>query len=209
VFFRGNWVTGFDASRTARGPFHRLDGGRVEAELMHGSVRTSYGTGDGWAAARLPYAGGSSMLVVVPDEGRLADVEGRLDEVLAEAGALRNDHQVDLVLPRFAFAGQADLVPALQRLGVVDAFDRELADLGGVAEGPVGDDLFVSGAFHQATVAVDEDGTTASAATGIVAGVTSMPPPAALRADRPFLVAIEHDATGELLFLGRVLDPTA
>lgn len=209
VFFSGNWLHPFDEARTAAGPFHLLDGTEAEADLMRGSVRTSYGAGDGWAAVRLPYAGGSSMLVVVPDEGRLADVEARLGAVLDEVSGLRSDHQVELTLPRFEFATEADLVPVLQRLGVVDVFDPGRADLTGVAEGPPGEDLFVSGAFHEATVAVDEQGTTATAATGVVAGVTSMPAPASLSADRPFLVAIEHDATGQLLFLGRVLDPTA
>src|SRR5690606_6627808 len=55
VFFSGNWLTSFDEGRTAPGTFTRLDGTTVDADTMHGSVRTSYGTGDGWAAVRLPY----------------------------------------------------------------------------------------------------------------------------------------------------------
>lgn len=58
---------------------------------------------------------------------------------------------------------------------------------------------------HQATVTVDEKGTEAAAATGAVlesAGYSE------LRVDRPFLFAITDDATGAVLFAGRVLDPS-
>ncbi|MPY93674.1 MAG: serpin family protein [Acidimicrobiia bacterium] len=209
VFFSGNWLTSFDEARTAPAAFTARDGSTVQADTMHGSVRTDYVAGEGWAAVRLPYAGGYSMRVVVPDEGRFADVEARIGDVLGTVRHQRGDHQVELSLPKFAFAAEADLVPALQRLGLVDVFDPELADLSGIVVGPAGEDLHVSGAFHQATVAVDEEGTVATAATGLVVGATSMPPPATLDVDRAFLVAIEQDSTGELLFLGRVLDPTA
>ena len=57
---------------------------------------------------------------------------------------------------------------------------------------------------------VDEKGTEAAAVTaGIFA--ESGPPPADLTivADRPFLWAIVHEDTGALLFVGRLVDPTA
>jgi serpin B len=206
MVFEGSWLNAFAEERTAPAPFRTLDGAQVSAPTMHGNVRTSYATGDGWAAVRLAYAGGYSMLVVLPDEGRFAEVEGRAAAVLAEAGATRNDHGVELALPRFSFAASADLVPVLRDLGLTEIFEADQADLTGIS--PEGD-LHVSGIAHQATVDVDEHGTTATAATGILVGVTSMPEPASLVVDRPFIVAIEQDSTGELLFLGRVTDPTA
>ncbi len=207
VFFTGNWRTSFDPAATAPGPFTTDGGERVEVPVMHGSIRTSYGKGDGWSAVRLPYVGGYSMVVVVPDAPRLGDIEARLAQVLDEARAVADDHQVTLSMPRFAMATTADLVPVLAGLGAADVFQAGTADLTGMATGPDAERLYVSGAFHQATVEVDEEGTTATAATGLVVSLTSLPTPATLDIDRPFLVAVEHDATGELLFLGRVLDP--
>jgi serpin B len=207
IFFKGTWIDEFQSSRTLADQFNRLDALTVDVEMMNGYSRTTYGQGDGWQAVRLGYWGGYSMVVIVPEAGRFREVEGRLgDGLLDEISALRNDHGVSVALPKFDFNTSADLISLFQQLGVTDAFDSSTADFSGISAEA---DLYVSGAFHQATIEVDEIGTTATAATALVVSATSAPPPAAIRADRPFIFAIEHDETGEPLFLGRVIDPTA
>ena len=67
-------------------------------------------------------------------------------------------------------------------------------------------DLRVQSVIHKAIINVDESGTTASAATGVSVGVTSVPP--TLVVDRPFLFFIRHNPTGAILFQGRVVDPS-
>ncbi len=65
--------------------------------------------------------------------------------------------------------------------------------------------------IHQALVKVDEAGTEAAAATAIVAVGAAAPAiqeqPKIFRADHPFLFAIRNRLTGELLFMGRVVQP--
>jgi serpin B len=59
-------------------------------------------------------------------------------------------------------------------------------------------------------VDVNEEGTEAAAATGIVIAPTSAREPAKpeeFHADHPFLFAIVDNRAGSVLFLGRVLDP--
>jgi serpin B len=63
--------------------------------------------------------------------------------------------------------------------------------------------------LHKAFIAVNEAGTEAAAATAVVVGRVSAPEPAEIALDRPFLYFIVDRPTGELLFLGRVLDPSA
>ena len=60
---------------------------------------------------------------------------------------------------------------------------------------------------HKATITVDENGAEAAAATGVGVGTTSTPQP--FVADRPFLFAIYDHVSGSILFLGRVVNPSA
>ena len=78
------------------------------------------------------------------------------------------------------------------------------ADLTGIVETP---ELYVQDVVHQGFVSVDEKGTEAAAATAVVVGVTSAPPPAELVLDRPFVFLIVHEPTGAMLFAGAVTDP--
>ena len=74
-----------------------------------------------------------------------------------------------------------------------------------------GMNLFITGIFHKAFVAVDEEGTEAAAATGVVAGIESAGPireTEAFTADHPFLFFIRDDVSGAILFMGRVADPS-
>jgi serpin B len=101
-----------------------------------------------------------------------------------------------------------DLVAPLQALGVKQAFVEGVADLSGFAapEEPEARALYVTGAFHAASLTVDEQGTEAAAATGVVVGVTSAPQFVSI--DRPFLFLIRERASGAILFMGRITDPS-
>lgn len=87
------------------------------------------------------------------------------------------------------------------------AFDPDGADLSGISsEEP----LYISDVLHKAFVSVDEDGTEAAAATavGIRAGAAfPSQPPIRVKVDHPFLLLIRHNASGEILFMGRVRNP--
>jgi serpin B len=94
------------------------------------------------------------------------------------------------------------LVKPLQRLGMVDAFSADTADLSGISQQS---HLFIFDAQHKAFVTVDEAGTEAAAATGVIIGDVSAPEP--ITVDRPFLFLIEDVETKAVLFLGRIVKP--
>ena len=92
-------------------------------------------------------------------------------------------------------------------MGMVDAFDDRKADFTGIATVERG--LYITDVLHKAYVDVNEEGTEAAAATGVIVGVRSMAPsePEVFKADRPFLFAIRHNDSGAVLFMGRVMRP--
>ena len=68
-------------------------------------------------------------------------------------------------------------------------------------------DVFISDAIHKATIEVDEEGTVAAAATGMVMMMRCMPmPPMEITVDKPFLFFIRSG--NNVIFAGRVVDPT-
>jgi serpin B len=204
IYFKASWVYPFDPDQTAPAPFHLLDGSTSEVPMMHAGPRTSYSVGDGWQAIRLPYYG-ASMLVIVPDEGRFLEVEALLDPAfIANVETLLGEAQVTLTMPKWESESSLGLIPVLQEMGVHDLFDPYRADLSGIADAS---QLYVTDVVHQANVTVDENGTEAAAATAVVVGDTSAPQPVTLTIDRPFIYLIRDGATGEMLFLGRLLEP--
>ena len=71
-------------------------------------------------------------------------------------------------------------------------------------------DLFIQDVLHKAFVSVDENGTEAAAATGVVVGIMAIPAnQVEMNINRPFIFFIRDIPTGSIIFVGRVSDPTA
>ncbi len=207
VFFKAQWVDEFDPAQTTSAPFTLLDSTEVQVDMMHGSTRTTYGQGEGWQMVRLPYWGGYSMTLLVPEAEQFDAVADLLSEgLLDEVSAIASDYLVSLSLPKFDFATPTDLIPLFNTLGMKDPFDLAAADFSGMTTEA---SLYISGAFHQATIELDEIGTTATAATALIISPESAPQPVELQIDRPFIFVIEHDETTEPLFIGRVHNPNS
>jgi serpin B len=70
--------------------------------------------------------------------------------------------------------------------------------------------LYAGEVFHKGFVRVDEKGTEAAAASamGMPVGASPGGGPPRIVVDRPFLFLIRDNASGMVLFLGRVADPS-
>jgi len=207
ITFTADWRSPFTTQLTTLQPFTRTDGSHVQAPMMAQEEAAAFDgyQGDHFVAASLPYEGGASMLVIVPDAGQFAAVEQELDPTLIQHITAGLAPGATVTLPKFSFNAHVDLPSTLEALGVHDAFNAR-ADFDGIAPGA---GLYVSDIVHQATINVDEDGTKAAAATALIiypeeGRVTRFN----VRADRPFIYLIRDDTTGAILFVGRVLDPT-
>jgi serpin B len=209
IYFKGNWATQFDKKLTEDAPFHLLSGDSVETPLMHQKQTCGYAEFEGLQVLELPYVGDAlSMVLLLPREvDGLAELEHRLttDNLEKWTGQL-GKQQVSIFLPKFTMTSQFQLEKTLGSMGMPDAFGSR-ADFSGM-DGTR--NLFISAVIHKAFVAVDEEGTEAAAATGVVISLTAAPRPTPVfRADHPFVFIIRDNASGSILFLGRVVDPTA
>jgi serpin B len=207
IYFKADWLSPFEAESTRDAPFHLLDGSEVTVPMMYNDTFIPYTTGDGWQAIELAYQGeNAAMDIIIPDEGRFEEIESSLD--YESVSAILNSLQpasVSLGLPKFKYESEFGLADQLKALGMTDAFDPDLANFTGMSER---DDLYISAVVHKAFVAVDEKGTEAAAATAVIIDVTSAQiSELTLTVDRPFIFLIRDIPTGQILFIGRVLNP--
>ena len=207
IYFKAGWLRPFDASSTQDAPVHLLDGSEVRVPTMNQDAFLPYAQGDGWQAIELGYQGETAAMdIIVPDEGRFEEIESSLaNESVSTILESLQPTSVMLALPKFQFESQFGLGDQLMTLGMKDAFDPEVANFSGMTER---NDLYISAVIHKAFVAVDEKGTEAAAATAVIMETTSAPLfDVTLMIDRPFIFLIRDVPTGQILFLGRVLNP--
>lgn len=147
------------------------------------------------------------MVVLLPKKtDGLADLEGELTpDSLSQWLDSAHKREVIVSLPRFKMTSKFELARVLQAMGMTDAFLRG-ADFSGMTGTR---ELFISAVIHEAYVDVNEEGTEAAAATGVVMRLTAALPNQVpvFRADHPFIFLIHDKASGGILFLGRVMDP--
>ena len=157
-------------------------------------------------AVDIPYqADELSMILLVPDSGHLAEVEADLGAAADAALAALAYQPVELTMPRFETTQSLGLAATLSDMGMPAAFSdgADFSGMNGVGE------LKITDVIHKAFIKVNAAGTEAAAATAVIVGDTSEPPPAInVVVDRPFILMIRDNPTGALLFLGRIVDPS-
>ena len=214
IYFNASWSYPFSESSTRERTFHLLDRAVVYVPMMKTAEELRYASGDGYQAVDLPYVGHElSMTVIVPDRGRFTEFENSLDAALVDRIVAGLEFRyVTLDLPKFDFESQFRLGETLKSMGMPNAFNSAASDFSGMDGRSclAGDPecLFIREVVHKAFVSVDEAGTEAAAATGVVMQIESAPPsPVSVTVDRPFIFLIRDQETEAILFVGRVEKP--
>jgi serpin B len=209
VYFKGDWTNPFDKKSTKEEDFSVSAQEKVKAPLMQQKASLGYAEEETFQALEMPYAGGDlAMVVLLPKKvDGLPDLEKLLSvDKLAAALANLRTREVVAYVPKFKLETSFNLNKTLTALGIEQAFSDK-ADFSGINGQR---DLSISAVVHKAFVDVNEEGTEAAAATGMVMKTTAAripTPPPVFRADHPFLFCIRDTATGSILFLGRCANP--
>lgn len=217
IYFKGSWLKPFHKKSTKEEDFRINPTNKIKAQMMHLAGEKSnfnYGETDSLQILELPYEGsGLSMLILLPKEDNLKAIEESLNsEKLSEWENLLRNEEVNVYLPKFKFETKYFMAQDLISLGMPTAFTPGI-DFGGKADfsGMTGNkQLNIDAVIHQAFVDVNEEGTEAAAATAVLMlDSISMPKPIKIfKADHPFVFIIQDRETGNILFVGRVSDPT-
>ncbi len=208
IYFQGTWEHQFNPDSTRPMPFTTAAGKEVETPTMFQEARFRYAEDAAAQCLEMGYKGADmAMTILLPKrKDGLPDLEKDLDAAALHRWTERLKAQkVKVYLPKFTMTTEFQLSGILAAMGMPDAFRPGQADLSGM-DGTK--KLFIQEVVHKAFVDVDETGTEAAAATGVVVGITSVPPPMpTFRADRPFLFLIRDTRSGAVLFVGRLNEP--
>lgn len=209
IYFKGNWEQKFEKGDTTPQPFYLLNGSQKKVPMMSRSDHMQYLRGKGFSAVSLPYEGGkTAMIVMLPDKGKSPS---QLVPILAASQFPQNFEKqtVLLEMPRFKIECTTKLRDALKRLGMVQACSSSTADFTGMVSAKT--KAYISQVLQKTYMDVNEEGTEAAAVTAVTMsrGFTSAAPvkPIAFTVDRPFIVALVHKPTNELLFIGLINEP--
>ncbi|CAB1339938.1 unnamed protein product [Coregonus sp. 'balchen'] len=205
VFFRGKWDKPFDATLTHKADFKVDENTKVQVDMMKRTGRYQlYQDQDNFTTVvMLPYKGNSSMMVVLPNDGKMEHVEAFINK-----DYLKHVHEhlfrtnVDIFMPKFSTSTSYSLGDHLKDMGVVSAFGNT-ADFSAISEETK---LKVSKVTHKAVLSVDEKGTEASAVT--TTEIMPMSLPDTIMLNRPFLLFILEDSTKSIVFMGKVTNPS-
>lgn len=211
IYFNGTWSTKFPSEQTVEGPFRTSKGTTVRVPFMMLNTDLYYYYDEFLRAQTviIPYTDFKySMHVVVPDESQsLSSLEDTLNHLhLNKMDRATRLGQVVLKLPKLKMRQRIDLTDWLLRMNATDVFNPLKNDFSGIFLN-TRPGFFVNKVIHEAVVEVNEEGTVAAAATGIIgtrvannAGIVNL--------NRPFLFYIVDEYNGFVLFWGRVEDPS-
>lgn len=213
IYFLADWDMAFKPELTKNATFYTIDKSQIQVPSMYfvepgKKVVASYVRKPAVRALDLPYIGKRlSMTILLPDLDSFTVFESRFTpELLEDIVTSLDTQEIPVSLPKFKFTfGSASIRDALQKLGMKDAFIMGRADFSGI-DGKK--ELYVDDVYHKAFIEVNEKGTEAAAATGVVMSTTSINPDIKeFIVNRPFMFVIRDNVTGAILFMGKIMNP--
>ena len=209
IYFKADWAGQFDKGLTKDEPFYLKDGATQTTDMMWHSdpVPLRYHRDGDIRVVDLPYGGDAfSMTIIVPETAQ--GIDSLLGILTQERwnlwiGGLDSANLV-VSMPKFRLEYKIRLNDALKALGMEVAFCKPgPADFSRMYPGAC-----ISFVDHKTFVDVDEEGTEAAAVTVVGMGLTSARPTMVI-INNPFIFVIREKYSGTILFMGKIMDPTA
>lgn len=202
IYFKGDWKNQFDVDDTIDAEFSISENEKVTVKMMNQTEHFKFFEDEGFKYIELPYSGENlSMIAILPEE---YDFEIPDYETLIEAQGNMYEQEVIVSLPKFKFTKGFSVKDYLISMGMEDAFN----DNANFSKMDETKQTYIGDVIHKAFVEVNEEGTEAAAATAVVIQKQNAMIPNYFVADQPFAFFIQDLDTKEILFMGKIVNPT-
>ncbi|XP_023175694.2 serine protease inhibitor 88Ea [Drosophila hydei] len=218
AYFKGQWSNRFNADKTQQMPFYTSSEKFSFVPMMKqkGNFLLHPDERLGAHVLQLPYKTSMkdddensdiSMVIILPafNNDALEQVLSKLNADTLDASLKEASmREIEVSLPKFEFEQRLELLPILRQMGVNQIFDSNASfnDFSTVQKLSFGD------AKHMAKIKVDEEGSTAAAATVLVSFRSARPvEPTKFECNHPFVFLIYDHKASAVLFTGIYRDP--
>jgi len=206
VYFKGIWETKFLTNETQEEVFFNRGITEMKTQMMRRKGKFNY-TEIAELDSKLlelPYSGDDiSLYIVLPNQREgLNKLRTNLNDFALIESSISHLREVEVqaTIPKFKIESSYSLKDQLSQLGMKQVFSSN-ADLSGI-DGRK--DLEVSQVIHKAVIEVNEEGSEAAAATGVIVIIKAIPQSNIFQADHPFMFFIRDNRNGMVLFAGHV-----
>lgn len=217
AYFEGDWKYKFNKDETSNRPFLLSETEQIKVPTMSMSpkkdVKFNYAYLEDLQIIELPYRREKiSMLIFLPFTENISEFESELS--LEKINSLKKEmkltHLETITLPKIEMEEEYHLKEYLKSLGMVDAWnnDANFSDMFKTEmDKMLG--LILKESIHKSYLLIDEKGTTATSATATLVEVMGVAPKEnQFKANHPFIFLIQDTTDGNILFFGRILNPT-
>lgn len=210
ILFEGKWTVPFEHEDTSKETFTKADGTKVKADMMKGTVRRYYENTKATGFEKTYGKNGEySFIAILPKaKGNFKISDLNIDEFLVSG---TNAYEVYIHLPKFEYCWESSLTDSLEQTSVKHIFNPLINPLDKMFL-PTGENIYVGDIMQSCKVIMDEDGTKAAAVTSTLVKATSVPiknyKTKTVKLNRPFAYIIKNNKTDEIMFMGKVMDPT-
>lgn len=204
--FDAKWQEKFDKDLSSDGIFTAANGEKQNVRFMH-SNEHRYIDDDNAKGFMKYYEGGKyAFMALLPDEGVSTDeyiASLTAQKLRSFISGTSTGVLVNVAMPEFKADFSLELSDILKSMGMVDAFDGDIADFS-----PMGDckgkNLYIGRVIHKAHIEVSETGTKAGASTAVEMRCESamIGETVSVELDRPFVYMIVDTNSCIPVFMG-------
>ncbi|MDI6700963.1 MAG: serpin family protein [bacterium] len=207
IYFNSLWEKQFEKKYTFEEDFFVNKNKKVKCKMMSTELEKplKYFENEKFFIVEFPYADSNfSAFFIVPKEEIKTLYPLKYSEIENSIDSMRYEKFDRISFPKFKLEKKYLLNEILIKMGMKESFTQN-ADFSFITDFS---DLYISNVIHQSFLKVDEEGSEAAAATGVViVKETAVMPKRILKIDKPFLFIIMEKQTGNMLFIAKVENP--